>query len=139
MAGFLIDSNVLLDIVTQDPQWYAWSAGALAHAADQGALAINPLIYAEVSVGFGRIEDLDAVLPEAWIERRALPWSASFLAGKCFARYRKAGGQKRSPMPDFYIGAHAAVEGMALLTRDEGMYKKYFPNLSLVTPKTRMK
>jgi len=130
----LVDSNVLLDVLTQDPQWYAWSSNALAAEADRQVIAINPIIYAEVSVGFQRIEDLDAALPAGSIHRLALPWEAGFLAGKCFVAYRARGGTKSSPLPDFYIGAHASVSRMTLLTRDAARYRTYFPKLKLVAP-----
>lgn len=132
-ADHLIDSNVLLDILTGDPKWAPWSEHALADAADNGRVAINPIIYAEVSVGFARIEVLDAALPSP-IERRELPWTAAFLAGKLFVGYRRAGGARRSPLPDFYIGAHAAIDGLTLVTRDASRYRTYLPNLSLISP-----
>ncbi len=135
MAGaILVDSNVLLDVLTEDPVWGEWSAAALAAAADESALAINPIVYAEVSIGFERIEDLDDALPADTFQRLPLPWSAAFLAGKCFLAYRRAGGDRRSPLPDFYIGAHAAVAGMALLTRDAARYTTYLPKLRLIAP-----
>lgn len=130
----LVDSNVLLDVLTEDRRWLAWSAAALAEQADQDVLAINPIIYAEVSIGFGRIEDLEAALPATTFHRVALPWDAAFLAGKCFLAYRKRGGARSSPLPDFYIGAHASVSGMRLLTRDAARYRTYFPKLRLVAP-----
>ncbi|MEO8604772.1 MAG: type II toxin-antitoxin system VapC family toxin [bacterium] len=130
----LVDSNVLLDVLTDDPRWRAWSADALAAQADRGVLAINPIIYAEVSVGFVRIEDLDAALPPPTFHRLALPWDAAFLAGKCFLAYRKRGGARALPLPDFYIGAHASVSGMTLLTRDAARYRTYFPKLRLIAP-----
>ncbi len=130
----LVDSNVLLDVLTDDPRWAPWSADALAEHADQDVLAINPIIYAEVSVGFVRIEDLDAALPAPTFHRLALPWEAAFLAGKCFQTYRKRGGARTSPLPDFYIGAHASVSGMKLLTRDATRYRTYFPKLGLIAP-----
>ena len=130
----LVDSNVILDVVTGDPRWSGWSGDALARAADEGALAINPIIYAEVSIGFDRIETLDDVLPSVIFHRFPLPWEAGFLAGKCFARYRRLGGARRSPLPDFYIGAHAAVNGLTLLTRDPTRYRTYFPTLSIIAP-----
>ena len=111
----LVDSNVLLDVLTEDPQWGAWSSEQLAAAADLGHVALNPIVYAEVSIGFERIEELDEALPADDFLRLPLPWAAAFLAGKCFLAYRRAGGERRSPLPDFYIGAHAAVEGMPLL------------------------
>ena len=130
----LVDSNVLLDVLTQDVEWYAWSARALEVQANRTILAINPIIYLEVSVGFQRIEELDAALPPKSIHRLALPWEAGFLAGKCFLAYRARGGARRSPLPDFYIGAHASVAGMTLLTRDATRYRTYFPALELVAP-----
>lgn len=129
----LVDSCVILDVVTGDPKWCDWSAEHLAQARDEGVLVINPLIYAEISVGFDTLEDLEAVLGGDY-ERHPMPWSAAFLAGKAFRRYRANGGQKRSPLPDFYIGAHAAVAGFTLLTRDSSRYRTYFPRLSLVHP-----
>lgn len=130
----LVDSNVILDVFTQDEKWFNWSSEILAEYAEGELLYINPIIYAEVSVGFERIEDLEAALPLDYIKRAALPYEASFLAGKCFARYRRAGGNKRSPLPDFHIGAHAAVQGWKLLTRDKGRYRTYFPALEIIAP-----
>lgn len=135
MAGFLVDSNVLLDVLTEDPSWFEWSSSALARCAEEGPLAVNPLVYAEVSIGFERIEDLDEALDSAGFQRLALPWEAAFLAGKCFLRYRRGGGVRSSTLPDFYIGAHALVEGRTLLTRDAARYRTYFPRLALVAPK----
>lgn len=134
MSVTLVDSNVLIDVLADDPRWFAWSSTELAKAADQGYLAINPLIYAEVSVGFKRIEELDAVLSPDIFLRLPLPWDAAFLAGKCFRTYRRASGQRRSPLPDFYIGAHAAVAGIPLLTRDPRRYRAHFPKLALIAP-----
>lgn len=130
----LVDSNIIIDLATQDDEWLDWSASALERAAGMAPLVINPIIYAEVSVGYQRIEDLDAAVPVAYFERRALPWEAAFLAGKCFARYRKRGGTKTAPLPGFYIGAHAAVEGLTLLTREPKRYRVYFPKLSMIFP-----
>lgn len=130
----LVDSSVLLDVLTEDPQWLSWSADSLARCADEGALAINPIIYAEVSIRFTSIEDLEEVLSPRAFERLALPWEAAFLAGKCFVKYRRRGGIKRSPLPDFYVGAHAAVSDMSLLTRDATRYRIYFPALRLIAP-----
>jgi predicted nucleic acid-binding protein len=130
----LVDSNVLLDVLTGDPQWSNWSAGALEHAADDGPLVINPVIYAEISIGFTRIEDLDEVIPAADFVRAPLPWAAAFLAGKCFQEYRRREGAKRSPLPDFFIGAHAAVAGLRLLTRDAARYRTYFPRIEVIAP-----
>jgi len=129
----LVDSNVILDVATLDPVWAAWSGDALREAADTAVLVINPLIYAEVSVGYRRIEELEAALADGF-RRDPLPWEAAFLAGKCFADYRRRGGDRRSPLPDFYIGAHAAVAGFRLLTRDATRYRSYFPGVPLIHP-----
>jgi predicted nucleic acid-binding protein len=129
----LIDANVLLDILIPDPMWERWSSDAVAEVAETALLVINPIIYAEVSIGFERIEDLDAALPEE-LQREDLPWDAGFLAGKAFLNYRRQGGSKRTPLPDFYIGAHAAVRGYSLLTRDDPRYRTYFPKLALIIP-----
>ncbi|POR48018.1 type II toxin-antitoxin system VapC family toxin [Bosea psychrotolerans] len=134
MSAILIDSNVLLDVMSEDPQWFAWSAQALAEAADSARLVINPVIYAEVSVRYSRIEELDQALPKAMIDREALPYEAAFLAGKCFLAYRRKGGTKQAPLPDFFIGAHAAISGYRLMTRDPARYRSYFPTVPLVTP-----
>ena len=130
----LVDSSVILDIVTDDPAWAPWSADALIEARDNGALVINPIVYAEVSAGFDRIEDLDDSLHTEDFQREALPYEAAFLAGKAFLAYRRRGGQKRSPLPDFYIGAHAAVRRYRLLTRDTARYRTYFPTIGLTAP-----
>jgi hypothetical protein len=130
----LVDSNVLLDIATADPVWSAWSSEMLERTADEAVLIINPLVYAEVSVGFPTIEALDAALPVDVYRREELPYEAAFLAGKCFMRYRGGGGSRRSPLPDFYIGAHAAVAGYRLLTRDATRYRTYFPRLDIIAP-----
>jgi predicted nucleic acid-binding protein len=130
----LVDSNVLLDVLTEDRRWYRWSSEALARCAESGIVALNPIVYAEVSVGFARIEEVDAALPASYFERLQLPWEAAFLAGQCFLQYRRRGGARRSPLPDFYIGAHAAVTGMRLLTRESARYRTYFPRLRLIAP-----
>jgi predicted nucleic acid-binding protein len=130
----LVDTNILLDLVTDDPVWADWSIRQLDAAALQGPLAINGVVYAELSVRFERIEDLDAVLEEAGIALREIPRAALFLAGKVFQRYRAAGGTRPGVLPDFFIGAHAVVAGMPLLTRDVQRYCTYFPALSLITP-----
>jgi predicted nucleic acid-binding protein len=134
MGTVLVDSNVILDVLTEDPRWLAWSAEALAQAAETDVLVINAIIYAEISVRFKRIEELEEALPPALFRREALPWEAGFLAGKCFLAYRRLGGPRRSPLPDFYIGAHAAVASMTLLTRDATRYRSYFPTLALIAP-----
>lgn len=134
MRPVLIDSNVLLDIATDDPSWSGWSAQALEKAADEAPLVINPIIYAEVSVAYSRIEDLEAVIPASVFRRDRLPYEAGFLAGKVFLQYRRRGGHRRSPLPDFYIGAHAAIAGLRLLTRDDKRYRTYFPTVQLIAP-----
>lgn len=130
----LVDSNVLLDVAGEDAQWYEWSAAALETAADRGRLVINPLIFAEVSIRYERIEDLEAALPETLFIRESLPWDAAFLAGKAFVKYRRRGGVRRAPLPDFYIGAHAAVRNYTLLTRDPATYRAYYPKLRVTSP-----
>ena len=127
----LIDSCVLLDVITGDQQWADWSAAEIAAAMDAGRAVINPLIYAEVSVGYQTIEELEELLPPGDYEREPLPYLAGFAAGKAFVR---RGGDKRSPMPDFYIGAHAAVAGYRLLTRDVWRYRTYFPTIEIIAP-----
>ena len=133
MSETLVDSSVVLDILTEDPEWLEWSASALEQRAEESLLVINPIIYAEISIRFERIEDLEGALPASTFRRDPLPREAAFLAGKCFLTYRKRGGARRSPL-DFYIGAHAAVAGMTLLTRDAARYRTYFPRLDLITP-----
>jgi predicted nucleic acid-binding protein len=133
-GGVLVDSNILLDVATNDPVWSEWSAESLEKTAEDYTLIINPIIYAEVSIGYENIEELDRALPLILYRREPLPWEAGFLAGKCFRRYKHRGGERRSPLPDFYIGAHAAVRGLALLTRDAARYRTYFPRVPLITP-----
>jgi predicted nucleic acid-binding protein len=134
MTAVLVDSNVLLDVLTEDSLWFDWSSRALEHAADRFRLVINTVIYAEVSVRFSRIEDLEAVLSRTLFEREAIPYEAAFLAGKAFLTYRQRGGIKRSTLPDFFIGAHAAIAGYRLMTRDSARYRTYFPKLTLIAP-----
>jgi predicted nucleic acid-binding protein len=134
MTAVLVDSNVLLDLMTEDPRWFGWSALAVEGAAATFRLVINAIIYAEVSVRYSRIEELDAALPKGMIEREAIPYEAAFLAGKAFLAYRRRGGTKRSPLPDFFIGAHAAVAGYRLLTRDATRYRSHYPGLLLISP-----
>jgi predicted nucleic acid-binding protein len=130
----MVDSNVILDVASDDAEWMDWSASMLAAAAQKGRLVINPLIYAEVSCGFDRIESLEEAVPPEYFAREALPWSAAFLAGKVFLKYRRGGGSRPAPLPDFYIGAHAAVAGYTLLTRDARRYRTYFPRLQIIAP-----
>ena len=131
---FLADANVLLDVSTDDPRWRRWSERALEDALCQGPVSINPLIYAEMALDFASSMDLDRWLRGLEIEKRALPFEAAFPASRAFLRYRRAGGARRSPLPDFYIGAHAAVSDLTLLTRDANRYRSYFPSVRLVTP-----
>ena len=133
-AGTLVDSNVLLDIFTEDANWLEWSNEALGAAAEAGPLYINPVIYAEVSVRFSRVEDLEEALPSSDFRRAGLPWAAAFLAGKAFVSYRRSRGVASVPLPDFFIGAHAAVDDLALLTRDARRYRTYFPTVRLLAP-----
>lgn len=131
----LVDTNVILDISTQDQRWFDWSANALELAADESTLVINPIIYAEVSIAYKRIEDLELALPPRVFRRDDLPYEAAFLAGKAFLRYKQRGGRSKGrPLPDFYIGAHAAVSGFRLLTRDASRYRTYFPGLNVIAP-----
>jgi predicted nucleic acid-binding protein len=130
----LVDTNVLLDLVTDDPDWSAWSLARLEEAALAGPILINDIVYAETSIRYHRIEDLDAMLVQATIEIAATPRSALFLAGKAFLRYRAAGGTRTGVLPDFFIGAHAAVEGWPLLTRGAARYRRHFPKVALIAP-----
>jgi predicted nucleic acid-binding protein len=130
----LVDSNVILDLVTADPKWSQWSADALSRAADESALAINALIFAEVSVAFSSVEELEHLLPPEEFLRLELPYEAAFLAGKAFLSYRRRGGRRSAPLADFYIGAHAAVAGLRLLTRDARRYRTYFRTVQLIAP-----
>lgn len=130
----LVDSNVILDVVTDDAEWGDWSASILSGAAQQGRLAINPLIYAEVACGFDRIEDLEEALPSQYFTREPLPWAAAFLAARAFLFCRRRGGNRPTPLPDFFIGAHAAVADYTLLTRERRRYKTYYPKLKLIGP-----
>ena len=133
MAALIVDTNILLDIYTQDQTWEERSAAAIASAADVAVLVINPIIYAELSVGIEKIEELDQFLGAAF-RRDPLPWEAAFVAGKAFLAYRRRGGLKTAPLPDFYIGAHAAVQSMKILTRDPQRYTSYFPTVKIIEP-----
>ncbi len=130
----LVDSNVILDILTEDKEWFNWSSETMAIYAESHTFVINPIIYGEVSIRFDRIEDLEEALPAAFFRRDPIPWEAAFLAGKCFMAYRRKGGEKSSTLPDFFIGAHAAVAQIPLLTRDVSRYRTYFPKLKLIAP-----
>jgi len=130
----LVDSNVLIDVLSLHDEWASWSAAMLSHAAEQGPVVINPIIYAEVCFGYDSLEAVDDALPPEYYRREPLPWAAAFLASQAFIAYRRRGGAKRSPLPDFYIGAHAAIGGYTLLTRDPDRYRAYFPKLRIVAP-----
>ena len=131
---FLVDTNVLLDIFTDDATWRSWSERAIRDALLTGVVGINPIVYAETSLAFADTDALDSHLDTLMLAWLALPYGAAFRAGRAFLRYRRAGGTRSSPLPDFYIGAHAETEGLTLLTRDVGRYRSCFPSLNLVTP-----
>ena len=130
----LFDTNVLLDIATADPVWLAWSEKEFRTAAAQGPIPINPIIYAELAPAFASAADLERWLDGAVFQRLPLPYAAGWIAAQAFLKYRRSGGMKTSPLPDFYIGAHAEVEGHTLVTRDAARYRTYFPNVPLITP-----
>jgi predicted nucleic acid-binding protein len=134
VTATLVDSNVLIDVLSGDSAWADWSSETLSRLGSEGLLVINPVIYAEVSHRYSRKELLDHELPEGAFIRENIPWAAAFLAGKAYVDYRRRGGHRRSPLPDFFIGAHAAVADLRLLTRDSARYRTYFPTLDLVTP-----
>lgn len=137
VKGVLVDSCVILDIMTEDPTWFSWSSDTLETFADQYTLLINPIIYSEVSVGYKKIEELEDALPTSIFKRTPIPWEAAFLAGKIFLRYRRSGGQHTLPLPDFFIGAHAMIEDLYLLTRDVKRFRHYYPALKIISPDTR--
>jgi predicted nucleic acid-binding protein len=136
MTDTLVDSNILIDIFADDPRWRAWSVAQLLRARREGSLIINPLIYAEISAAFPTQRKLDEAVGPERFRRESLPWDAAFNAGRAFLAYRRAGGLKRSPLPDFYIGAHAEVKNYILLTRDLSRYREAFPTLRIVSPET---
>jgi hypothetical protein len=134
MSGFLFDTNVLLDIATADPAWLAWSEAQFRAAAAQGPILINPIIYAELAPAFATAVDLDRWLDPAVFLRLPLPYSAGWSAAQAFVKYRRSGGTKTSPLPDFYIGAHAEAENRTLVTRDSARYRTYFPSVIVIAP-----
>lgn len=134
MKGVLVDSNIIIDIITEDLKWFDWSSFVLSGYAEKTSLFINTVIYAEISVSYKRIEDLEEAIPADLFKRSIIPWEAAFLAGKAFLRYRKSRGVKSQTLPDFFIGAHALIEGFALLTRDVNRFQTYFPAVKLITP-----
>jgi predicted nucleic acid-binding protein len=129
----LVDSNVLLDVITSDPKWLDWSVNRLESSLSQG-LAINPIVYAELTAAFHRSDELDRALDFSELKRLPLPYTAAFRAGRVFLEYRRRGGGRLSPLPDFFIGAHAEVEGLMILTRDAKRYRTYFPKVRLIAP-----
>lgn len=130
----LVDTNVFVDLWTRDPVWADWSEKAFARAAERAPLAVNPIIYAELCLGFERESQLDEALAEAGVRRLALPYRAAWPAARAFAAYRKRGGKRTAPLPDFLIGAHVSIEGLTLLTRDARRYRTYFPGVRLIAP-----
>lgn len=134
MTAVLVDSSVILDLAKNDPNWADWSERALRVVTDSGRVVINAIIFAEVSASFATIEELDELLPPDVFEREHIPFDAAFLAAKAHIAYRRRGGLRSSPLPDFFIGAHAAVTGYRLLTRDAGRVRTYFPEVELITP-----
>ena len=134
MSGSLIDANVLLDIATADPNWSAWSQEQILAAAKRGAVYINPIIYAELAPAFANAEDLDRWLDPTVFVRAELPYKAAWLAAQAFVKYRKSGGARSAPLPDFYIGSHAEIEKLTLITRDAARYRTYFPAVTVITP-----
>lgn len=130
----LVDTNILLDLVTDDPRWAEWSVGRLRDCAGIDALAINPIIYSELSLAFDRIEELDSVVDDLALEFRELPRPALFLAARAFLKYRRRGGARRNVLADFFIGAHAVVSEARILTRDNQRYRSYFPTVELIEP-----
>lgn len=130
----LIDTNILVDLLTDDPRWAQWSILRLEEASLAGPLLINDIVYAELAARYERIEDLDAMVSGLRLTHVAMPKEALFVAAKAFRRYRKSGGTRSGVLPDFFIGAHAAIAGLPLLTRDRRRYDTYFPTVRLVTP-----
>ena len=130
----LVDSNLIIDVLTKDSKWQSWSETALRQAADSGEIAIGPIIYAEIASGFWTIAELDECLGPDAFRRLALPYEAGFIAGQAFIEFRRRGGVRTLPLPDFYFGAHAAISGLQLLTRDRRRYTGYFPEVRLISP-----
>lgn len=134
MTGVLVDSNIILDIFLDDPEWADWSESTLERYAQTATLYINPVVYTEISIGFERIEDLESAMNRGGFQMLQISKEALFLAGKAFLQYRKRKGSKRSPLPDFYIGAQAAVLNLDIVTRDVTRYRTYFPTVGLIHP-----
>lgn len=136
MTDTLVDTNILLDVVAEDELWTGWSGREMASATDEGSIVLSPVVYAELAAGYDQREALDAALLPWPIRRENLPWDAAFMAGKAFLSYRRSGGRRASPLPDFFIGAHAAVRGYRLLTRDRGYYARFFPTVTIISPES---
>ncbi len=134
MKGVLVDSNIILDVFLNDPKWADWSESTLEEYINYTALYINPIIYSEISIGFKLIEDLELAITKAGFQMLEIPKEALFLAGKAYLKYKKRKGVKRTPLPDFYIGAQAAVLNLNLITKDVSRYQSYFPTVKLITP-----
>jgi len=134
MKGVLVDSNIVLDVFLNDPKWADWSESKLDEYDQLGILYINSIIYSEISIGFKRIEDLESAIAKAGLQMLEIPKEALFLAGKAYLKYKKRKGTKRTPLPDFFIGAQAAVQNLDLITRDVSRYQSYFPTVKLITP-----
>jgi len=135
-VAVLVDTNVLVDVAVRDPLWSVWSRGKLAGLSGREPLVINPIIYAEFSVRYSSIDDVDELLPPQEFRREALPWTSAFAAGAAFGLYRRSGGERQRVLPDFLIGAHAAIRGYSILTRDPKGYRAYFPDIRLISPET---
>lgn len=134
MAATLVDSNVLIDIVAEDPRWAQWSEEALVSALDEGPVFVDQIVFAEISIGYTSAESCQQALTARGLELVPIPWPAAFLAGRAYSAYKQRGGTKLAPLPDFFIGAHAAVAGLRLLTRDASRYRTYFPTIELIAP-----
>ena len=134
MKGVLVDSNIVLDVFLNDPKWADWSESKLDEYDQLGILYINSIVYSEISIGFKRIEDLESAIAKAGLQILEIPKEALFLAGKAYLKYKKRKGTKRTPLPDFFIGAQAAVQNLDLITRDVSRYQSYFPTVKLITP-----
>ncbi len=133
MKGVLVDSNIVLDVFLNDPKWADWSESKLDEYDQLGILYINSIVYSEISIGFKRIEDLESAIAKAGLQMLEIPKEALFLAGKAYLKYKKRKGTKRTPFPDFFIGAQAAVQNLDLITRDVSRYQSYFPTVKLIT------
>lgn len=134
MTATLVDSNVLIDITVKDPRWLSWSKEAFIDAVEEGPVLVDQIVFAEVSIGYPTPEECESALAVQGVECVPIPWPAAFLAGRAFATYKQRNGPKLAPLPDFFIGAHAAVAGLRLLTRDPTRYRTYFPTVELIAP-----